>query len=219
MADAEQRYNFICPNCSGNFSIQLARIPPVQARFRCPHCKEPMDFPSRDEARELIRQQPAGPRGGPAPARPASQAPSQAPSAAPPPPPVASIEPPPATGGGRFRVEKPGFESDVFDRRGIRNLIRTGEVVEADLLRVDDSEPVPAETLPYLKSLFNLARAQPSQPPSCCRTHTDKIAFFRCQATERPLCEACAPEKKFGGSTIRVCQHCGGTATDLVVTA
>jgi hypothetical protein len=116
-------------------------------------------------------------------------------------------------------VEKPGFESDVFDRRGIRNLIRTGEVVEADLLRVDDSEPVPAETLPYLKSLFNLARAQPSQPPSCCRTHTDKIAFFRCQATERPLCEACAPEKKFGGSTIRVCQHCGGTATDLVVTA
>ena len=57
MADAGQRYNFLCPNCSGNFSIQIERIPPVQARFRCPHCKEPMDFPSRDEARELIRQQ------------------------------------------------------------------------------------------------------------------------------------------------------------------
>ena len=51
LADADQRYNFVCPSCSGNFSIQLDRIPPVQARFRCPHCKEPMDFPSREEAR------------------------------------------------------------------------------------------------------------------------------------------------------------------------
>lgn len=208
MAEADQRYNFLCPNCSGNFSIQLERIPPVQARFRCPHCREPMDFPSRDEARELIRRQtgsvkvlaaPAPPVGGKA-------------SAAPP----ASAESPSSPGSVRFRVEKPGFESDVFDRRGIRNLIRTGEVAETDLLRVDESGPVPAESLPFLKSLFNLARSQVSQPPRCCRTHTDQIAFFRCHDTGRPLCEKCAEEKKFGGQMLRVCQHCGGTAEDLV---
>jgi hypothetical protein len=75
---------------------------------------------------------------------------------------------------------------------------------------------LPADSLPFLKSLFNLARSQPSQPPRCCRTHTDKVAFFRCHDTGRPLCEQCAQEKKFGGQTLRVCQHCGGTAEDLL---
>ena len=212
MADADQRYNFLCPNCSGNFSIQLERIPPVQARFRCPHCREPMDFPSRDEARELIRRQSGGIKPVTAPARPANASAAIKAPATPP----ASGSSAPSPGGVRFHVDKPGFESDVFDRRGIRNLIRTGEVVETDLVRVDESGPVPAESLPVLKSLFNLARSQASQPPRCCRTHTDKIAFFRCHDTGRPLCEKCAEEKKFGGQTLRVCQHCGGTAEDLV---
>jgi predicted Zn finger-like uncharacterized protein len=212
LADADQRYNFLCPNCSGNFSIQLERIPPVQARFRCPHCREPMDFPSRDEARELIRRQSGEVKPVPAPASPANPGAGAKTAAAPP----LSGQSAPTPGGLRFVVEKPGFESDVFDRRGIRNLIRTGEVVETDLVRVDEGGPVPAESLPILKSLFNLARSQTAQPPRCCRTHTDKVAFFRCHDTGRPLCENCAEEKKFGGQTLRVCQHCGGTAEDLV---
>ena len=90
------------------------------------------------------------------------------------------------------------------------------ELVRGVLVRVDEAVSVPAESLPVLKSLFNLAKSQASQPPRCCRTHTDKVAFFRCHDTGRPLCEKCAEEKKFGGQTLRVCQHCGGTAEDLV---
>jgi predicted Zn finger-like uncharacterized protein len=210
LADADQRYNFLCPNCSGSFSIQLERIPPVQARFRCPHCREPMDFPSRDEARELIGRQSGGVKVSAVPARPASEsAGSRVPAA-----PAASTESDPSSGAS-FRVEKPGFESDVFDRRGIRNLIRTGEVVEGDHVRVNDSEAVVAGSLPYLKSLFNLARDQKGKPPRCCRTHSDRVAFFRCHDSGRPLCEECSPDKKFGGSTIRVCLHCGGTADEI----
>lgn len=213
MADAEPRYKFICPSCSGNISVQLDRIPPVQARFRCPHCKEPMDFPSREEARLSIGLPAAKPTAGTATG--ASETPAKSPAlpkAAP-----ASA----ATAGApgdemRFRVEKPGFQSDIFDRRGIRNLIRTGEVLETDRVRVNDSGPVTAGDLPYLKSLFSLASTQKIRPPACCRTHTEKIAFFRCQATGRPLCEECAPERKFGGATVRLCQHCGGSVTDLV---
>ena len=214
LADSDQRYNFICPNCSGSFSIQIDRIPPVQARFRCPHCKQPMDFPSRDEARQHIRLQAEGGGSAAAGKAPASGGPGDAP----PSPPAAGVPEGSntATEGGRFRVDKPGFQSDVFDRRGIRNLIRTHEILETDLVRVDDSEAVPAADLPYLKSLFSLARQQKTRPPTCCRTHTDKVAFFRCHDSSRPLCEECAPEKKFGGSTIRVCQHCGGTAEDFI---
>jgi predicted Zn finger-like uncharacterized protein len=212
LADADQRYNFICPNCSGSFSIQIDRIPPVQARFRCPHCKEPMDFPSRDEARQHIRLQVEGGAGAVAAKAPGSGGPGDArPPAAAVPEGSSPIE------GGRFRVDKPGFQSDVFDRRGIRNLIRAREIVETDPVLVDDLEAVPAANVPYLKSLFSLARAQKTRPSACCRTHTDAVAFFRCHDTGRPLCEQCAPEKKFGGSTLRVCQHCGGTAEDIVL--
>jgi len=63
--------------------------------------------------------------------------------------------------------------------------------------------------------LFGLRKTTKAQPPVCCRTHTDKVAFFKCKTTDRPLCEDCAQEKKFGGTTIRVCQHCGGTADEL----
>jgi predicted Zn finger-like uncharacterized protein len=257
LADADQRYNFTCPNCSGSFSIQIDRIPPVQARFRCPHCKQPMDFPSRDEARQHIRLQSEGganavagnirlqsergasavagnirlqpERGASAvagnirlqPERGASAVAGKAPaSGGPKPPPPAAVAVPEgsasATEGTRFRVDKPGFQSDVFDRRGIRNLIRTREIRETDRVRVNDSEAVPAADLPYLKSLFSLAMAQKTQPATCCRTHTDKVAFFRCHDSGRPLCEECTSEKKFGGSTLRVCLHCGGTAEDLL---
>lgn len=221
LATPEPRYNFICPNCAGNFAIELDRIPPVQARFRCPHCKEPMDFPSRDEARTQIRilAEAAAPRPTPAP-RPATPTPSRPTPARPtpvpaPPPPPATDSTSMAAGGLTFRVEKTGFQSDVFDRKDIRNLIRTGEINESDPIRVDDSGVVPAGDLPYLKSLFNLAKAGKVQPPACCRTHTSRVAHFRCHDSGRPLCEPCAPEKKFGGATIRVCQHCGGTASDL----
>ena len=229
MADAEQRYNFICPNCSGSFSIQIERIPPVQARFRCPHCKEPMDFPSREEARAFMRLQAetaspvSGSVGAAAAADTASSAasPDAAPGAEQRNPLRLSRDTGPlgdATGEGqgvRFRIDKAGYQADVFDRRGLRNLIRTGEVLATDRIRVDDSAPVPAADLPYLVSLFKMAREQKVKPPACCRTHTDRVAFFKCNDTRRPLCEKCAPEKKFGGQTIRVCQHCGGTATDL----
>jgi hypothetical protein len=165
-----------------------------------------MDFPSREEARLHIRLQAEA--AAPAPPRSDDPAPSK-------PPPSPNPESFAAAEGLRFRVEKPGFQSDVFDRKDIRNLIRTREIRETDRIRVDEAGPVAAGDIPFLKSLFNLAKAQKVQPPTCCRTHTDRVAFFRCHDTGRPLCEPCAPEKKFGGQTIRVCQHCGGTAVDL----
>jgi predicted Zn finger-like uncharacterized protein len=228
LADTDQRYNFICPKCSGSFSIQIERIPPVQARFRCPHCKEPMDFPSREEARAYVRLQAetasvTSPMA--AASLPAGNVGAIASPAAPPRTAARPARETPILGDGtgegqatRFRIEKAGFQSDVFDRRGLRNLIRTGEVVKTDRVRVDDSAPVSAGDLPYLISLFKMAEEQRVRPPACCRTHTEQVAFFKCNDTNRPLCEKCAPEKKFGGQTIRVCQHCGGTATDLVAT-
>jgi predicted Zn finger-like uncharacterized protein len=197
-------YSFTCPKCSGSFSIELDRIPPVQARFRCPSCKQPMDFPSRDEARVYATLA----RGTPAPAAPARPS---APKA------VAAVEDPSAgpPDTTRFRIEKSGFESDVFDRRGLRNLIRAGELSGQDRIRVDDADPVLAGDVPYLKSLFSLRKTSSASPPACCRTHTERVAFFKCHDSARPLCEECAPAKKFGSTTIRVCQHCGGTADDL----
>jgi hypothetical protein len=121
---------------------------------------------------------------------------------------------PPET--ARFRVDKAGFESDEYDRRALRNLIRTGEIGESDLIRVDFGKPTRAGELPYLKSLFSLRKTAKVQPPAVCRTHTDKVAFFKCKTSGRPLCEDCAPEKKFGSATIRVCNHCGGTSEELV---
>ncbi|HYB52978.1 MAG TPA: MJ0042-type zinc finger domain-containing protein [Thermoanaerobaculia bacterium] len=231
MSDSGLNYTFTCPSCSGNFSILLERIPPVQARFRCPHCKQPMDFPSREEARVYATLQAQnGPVGADPPSAPAFAAaaatPIAAASAPPPQAPKAPVWTPPAPGSmppeasdaaanQRFRVEKPGFESDVFDRRAIRNLIRTGEVGEADPVSVDEAATVPAGQVPFLKSLFKLRATSTVTPPARCRTHTDQLAFYACQDTARPLCEECAPEKKFGNSTVRVCGHCGGTAKDL----
>lgn len=212
MSDAELRYTFTCPNCKGNFSITLDRVPPVQARFRCPHCKKPMDFPSRDEARVYARlQKQEAAAGGKGPETPVPDDATPVPAAA-----AAvvseSAQPPE---NARFKVLKHGYEDDVFDRRGLRNLIRTGAVTEHDRLSVNDGEGSPAGELPYLKSLFGLRKTSTAEPPPCCRTHPDKVAFFQCTTSARPLCEDCAPEKKFGGTIIRVCSHCGGTAAEL----
>ncbi|MCA1582963.1 MAG: hypothetical protein LC796_16565 [Acidobacteria bacterium] len=232
MADSDLSYTFTCPSCAGSFSILLERIPPVQARFRCPHCKQPMDFPSRDEARVYARLQEKPPPAADAPAPSAMSGPASAPSAAPRSPAAPQAAPvrespamPPLTleegsGAGsenvRFRVDKPGFEADVFDRRSMRNLIRSGEVDEKDRVRMDEAEPVPAVDLPFLKSLFALRKSSRIMPPTCCRTHTERVAHFRCRDSSRPLCEECSPEKKFGATVIRVCNHCGGTATEMV---
>lgn len=222
MIESQLHYTFTCPNCSGNFSILLERIPPVQARFRCPHCQQPMDFPSRDEARVYARLQAQGAAAGPAADPPPSDPPEAPGSSAgtpvrtPPPPPSLPAETSEgASPGRRFRVEKQGFENDTFDRRGIRNLIRTGEVSETDSVSVDEAAAVPAAQVPFLKSLFKLRATSTVTPPTRCRTHTEQLAFYKCQNTARPLCEECAPEKKFGNSVVRVCAHCGGTAEEL----
>ena len=206
-AEEGLKYTFTCPSCAGNFSIALEKIPPVQARFRCPHCQKPMDFPSRDEARVYARLQAKS--GRPPDTPKAARETVAAPAA---PRDDAGGMPPATT---RFQIQKSGFEKDVYDRRGMRNLIRTAAIEESDLVRIDDAEAVRAGTLPYLKSLFALRKQARGTPPPCCRTHTEKVAFFQCQDTGRPLCEECAPEKKFGATSIRVCQHCGGTAGEV----
>ena len=229
MSDADLRYSFTCPSCGGNFSILLERIPPIQARFRCPHCEKPMDFPSRDEARVYARLQAESADAASAPDAGAA-IPNPAPAAPPPierkapvwKPPIPGSLPPegdPASVHQRFRVEKQGFETDEFDRRAIRNLIRTGEVTEADFVSVDGAAPVAAGQVPFLKSLFKLRATSTVTPPARCRTHTDRVGFYKCQDTARPLCEECAPEKKFGNTIARVCSHCGGTAAELVAPA
>lgn len=195
MDAAELQYNYTCPSCSGRFSMPLDRIPPARARFPCGTCGEPMDFPSREQARilaklqaeaaekeaaqaELERTQPIDPRGKP------------------------------------FRVDKRGWEDDHFDRRGVRNLIRTGELVENDRVFVEGQWLV-AGKVPELKSLFDLRKSSRLTPPRGCRTHTDRIAHFFCSDTDRPLCEECAPERKAGSAMVRVCGHCGGTIRDV----
>ncbi len=231
MADSELSYTFTCPSCAGSFSILLERIPPVQARFRCPHCKQPMDFPSRDEARVYARLQenpapdPVSPAVASPPARaeasPVARVSAPAPAAAfavPRDPSLPHLEE--GSGAGsenvKFRIDRPGFEADVFDRRGMRNLIRSGGLEESDRVRMDDSPPVAAVDLPFLTSLFALRKTSRVMPPTCCRTHTERVAHFSCRDTARPLCEECCPEKKFGATVIRVCNHCGGTADELV---
>jgi hypothetical protein len=203
-----------------------------------------MDFPSREEARIYARLQTAQPTPPPpaaaaasSPAPPAAspvRPPARAPKAAPPPtssyagaPAPGALRDSPAAGlvvedtsaadNVRFRIEKAGFETDVFDRRAIRNLIRTGEISETDRVRVDSAEPVPASSISFLKGLFALRKTSRISPPISCRTHTEKVAHFKCRDSGRPLCEDCAPERKFGATIIRVCSHCGGTATELVM--
>jgi hypothetical protein len=114
-----------------------------------------------------------------------------------------------------FRVDKRGWQDDFLDRRAIRNLIRTGEILETDHVFTPAGSWLVAAEVPELKSLFDLKRTSKFTPPRCCRTHTDRVAHFFCRDGDRPLCEDCAPEKKFGANMMRVCAHCGGTISDL----
>jgi hypothetical protein len=205
LAEPGLSYRYTCPQCAGNFSIELEKIPPVQARFGCPGCRHLMNFPSRDEARvyATLAQSAPAPAAGRSSARPAVAALDESPAGAGP------------AEGTRFRIEKAGFKGDVFDRRAMRNLIRTGEVTENDRVRMDDANSLLAGDVPYLKSLFALRKSSRGTPPASCRTHTARVALYRCVDSSRPLCEDCAPSKQFGGTTVRVCTHCGGTVAGL----
>ncbi len=210
--DEDLRYTFSCPSCGGSFSISLAKIPPVQARFSCPKCSKAMDFPSRDEARVYIQLQAGG--GAPAADPPPPPPPAPARASAPP----AVPDPMDGTGtqsGKTYRVEQKGFENDEYDRRAMRSLIRTGAVNEGDMVAAGIAGAARADSIPELRSLFELRKTARTTPPPVCRKHTDRMAHYQCGGTGRPLCEECAEEKKFGGTSVRVCAHCGGQASDL----
>jgi hypothetical protein len=190
-------YSYTCPSCSGSFSIPLDRIPPVRARFPCSKCGEPMDFPSREQAQILAKLQREAAR------RETAEAELQK-----------SV--PVDLGDKVFRMDKRGWEDDFLDRRAVRNLIRAGEILETDNIFTGDGKWVVAGELPDLKPLFDLKRKSKFTPPRCCRTHTDRVAHFFCRSSDRPLCEECAPERKYGANMMRVCAHCGGTISDIV---
>ena len=241
--DEDLRYTFSCPSCGGSFSISLGKIPPVQARFSCPKCSKAMDFPSRDEARVYIQLKSAGgevPVVAPKPAAasaPAPEPPRRVEAAAEPPAPAASAPPsrpepapelaapPPRPApaapeamdatGRTYTVEKPGYEGDQYDRRTMRQLIRTGAIHEGDTVSVSGATGTRADSIPELKSLFELRKTARAVPPPICPRHPDTLAHYRCNDTGRALCEECAEEKKFGGTSLRVCAHCGGPASDL----
>jgi hypothetical protein len=195
--DSDLRYTFSCPSCAESLSIPLAKIPPVQARFGCLKCGKQMDFPSRDEARVYASLQAGAPESAP---------------------PTAAPEAPPASTAERlYRIDMKGFENDAYDRRGMRNLIRTNGLNEADSIRLGDDAPRRAVEFPELKSLFELRKSARGLPPPVCRKHTDQIAYYTCAQTGRPLCEGCASERKFGGTSVRVCEHCGGTVSEVPV--
>lgn len=197
-SESTLQYAYTCPSCSGKFSLSLDRIPPVRARFPCATCGEPMDFPSREQAQILAKLQ--------------AEATIRE---------TAEVElektRPVNPGENLFRVDKRGWQDDFLDRRAIRNLIRTGEILETDHVFTPDGKWLVASEVPELKSLFDLKRQSKRTPPRCCRTHTDRLAHFFCRPGERPLCEECAAEKEFGGNKVRVCAHCGGNVEDLAV--
>lgn len=114
-----------------------------------------------------------------------------------------------------YRLEKKGFENDEFDRRAMRSLIRTQALDEGDMVAAGTAPAARADTIPELRSLFELRKTAKNVPPPICPRHTERVAHYRCNDTGRALCEECAEEKKFGGASVRVCAHCGGAASDL----
>jgi hypothetical protein len=171
------------------------------------------------------------PRAQRTPATPAVAVPPAAPPP-PKPPPIPALELPPTPvpeaapaapapeireADRRYTVQSVGFEGDTFDRRAIRILIRTKALNESDKIRVGDAEPVRADELPDLKSLFELRKNARFTPPAVCRKHTDQLAHYVCAATGRPLCENCAAEKKYGGTAVRSCEHCAGNVNEMPV--
>src|SRR5262249_7064599 len=136
------------------------------------------------------------------------------------PPPKAAPAPPPAAPPGEraeqsYVIKKAGFEGDTFDRRGIRTLIRTNAPNPRDPVSVDLAAPIGADERADLKSLFALRKNARVSPPAVCPRHLDQVAHYTCATTKRPLCEECAEEKKFGGASVRVCAHCGGTVEEI----
>ena len=119
------------------------------------------------------------------------------------------------TTGKTYVVDKKGFEGDELDRRAMRQLIRTGAINESDMVVVGGSAAIRADTVPELKSLFELRKTARAVPPPVCPKHIDQLAHYLCNDSGRALCEECAEEKKFGGTSVRVCAHCGGPASDL----
>ena len=200
MSEPELEYAYKCPSCLASFTMPLERIPPVRARFPCAKCGEPMDFPSREQAQMQAKLQAEAKKRESAEAELEKTGPVN-------------------RGDKLFRVDKRGWEDDFLDRRAIRNLIRTGEILETDHLFAPEGNWVVAKDVPELKPLFDLKRTSKFTPPRCCRTHTDRVAHFVCHDTDRPLCEECAPERKFGANMTRVCAHCGGTIDDLSAVA
>ena len=200
-----------------------------------------MDFPSREEARIYMMVQTQNQAGeaagalasdpGPRAAASASAPPPRPqPAPAPPPPvklqasapprPVARPAPPPPSSEKKeqsFVVQKTGYEGDTFDRRGIRVLIRTNALNPADSVSIDGGAAVRADQVQELKSLFELRKTAKVTPPAVCPKHLDRVAYYLCAGTRRPLCEECAQEKKFGGASVRVCDHCAGNVQEIPV--
>jgi hypothetical protein len=200
-----------------------------------------MDFPSREEARiyMLVQTRSQGgavataPAPDPGPRVAAPPSPPPKPQAAPPPPvklqpsppprPVARQAPPPPPASPSekqeqsYVVQKVGFEGDTFDRRGVRVLIRTGALNPTDTVSVDGGAAIRADQLQDLKSLFELRKTAKVTPPAVCPKHLDRLAYYLCAGTRRPLCEECAEEKKFGGASVRVCVHCAGNVEEIPV--
>ena len=117
--------------------------------------------------------------------------------------------------GKTYRLEKKGYENDEFDRRAMRTLIRTAILNESDMVAAGPAAAARADTVPELKSLFELRKTARFTPPPVCPAHMERVAQYQCADTGRPLCEECAEEKKFGGASVRICAHCGGTAGEL----
>ena len=200
-----------------------------------------MDFPSREEARIYMMVQTQSQAGeaagalasdpGPRAAASASAPPPRPqPAPAPPPPvklqasapprPVARPAPPPPPSEKKeqsFVVQKTGYEGDTFDRRGVRVLIRTNALNPADSVSIDGGAAVRADQVQELKSLFELRKTAKVTPPAVCPKHLDRVAYYLCAGTRRPLCEECAQEKKFGGASVRVCEHCAGNVEEIPV--
>ena len=113
--------------------MPLERIPPVRARF-------PLREVRRADGLSLARP---GPDPGAPPGRGGEEAAAAAPRRAR--EDRADREP---SGEKPFRVDKRGWEDDYFDRRGIRNLIRTGEILETDHVFAPDGSWVVAGEVP-----------------------------------------------------------------------
>jgi len=174
-----------------------------------------MDFPSREEARVYISLQGGGAAVSPSETAVPPMRETPRPAA---PRPAPANDPLEATGAQAeksYRLQKRGYDADVFDRRAMRTLIRTRLVNEGDLVAIDGAVAARADTIPELKSLFELRKNARAVPPPVCPAHPDRLAHYKCGDTARPLCEECADEKKFGGTSVRVCAHCGGTAAEL----